>query len=288
MASNAAWHVGLERGLFAQEGVEIIHKPYAIGLQALQAVRDGEADLAIVADTPFMFAVMEGAPIALAVTTYNSRNNLAILARRDHGIVKPADLRAHTIGFVSKTNSHFFLDSFLLVNGLRPSDVALRDLAPHDLVPALLEGRVDAISTWEPLLSKASTALGSTSTVYHAPEIYTFRFNLVGTRQYLDEHVEVVRALIRGLRRANNFLVEHPDAAAAVTEKFIGATLATPLQPGDYQAVLDQAQVVALEEQARWALAQGLVSPQPLPNFLRHLAPEALLLEAAPDVTLVH
>lgn len=288
MPPNAAWFVGLERGLFAQEGVELVHMPFAVGLHALQAVRDGKADLAIVADTPFMFAVMEGAPIAIAVTTYNSRNALAVVARRDRGISQPSDLRGRTIGFVAKTNAHFFLDSFLLVHALGSGDVVLRDMSPTEIVPAFVEGTVDAISTWEPLITSASKAVGSNIVIYHSPEMYTFRFNLVGTRKYLDDHTDVLRAIIRALRKANDLIVEDPRLAAVITEQALGAPLGSPLHPDDYQTVLDQAELVAIEEQARWALANGLVPDQPIPNFLRHIAPAALLAEAPADVTLVH
>lgn len=287
VSANAAWFMGLERGLFAREGVDIAYQPYAVGLHALQAVRDGKADLAIVADTPFMFAVMEGAPIAIAVTTYNSRTALAILARGDRGISQPADLLGRTIGYVYKTNGHFFLDSFLLFNGLGANDVSLRDLSPQQIVPAFTDGTVDAISTWEPLLSSASAAVGSSAVEFHAPELYTFRFNLVGTRHYLDSHRDELRAIIRGLRRANQAVMDDPVAAAAITATMQGTPNAAEIPRGDYQAVLDQALLVALEEQARWAVAKGFFPAHKQPNFLRNIAPEALLAEVPADVSLV-
>ena len=49
-----------------------------------------------------------------------------------------------------------------------------------------------------------------------------------------------------------------------------------------------QAQLITLEEVARWAMARGHAPQQPMPNFLPHLYLEALLAERPERVTVVH
>ncbi|HEX4872582.1 MAG TPA: ABC transporter substrate-binding protein [Nevskiaceae bacterium] len=285
--ANAGWFLGLARGDFRAEGIELIDQPHDTGVQALNAVLAGQADLAIVADTPFMFAVMEGADIVIALTSYNSRTNLAILGRRDRGIAEVADLAGRRIGFVPRTNAQFFLDSFLLVHRLSATTTRVA-LTPASALPALVRGEVDALAAWEPILSRGRAQLSAGFSEFQAPEVYTFRFNLVGRRAYVQQNGTAIRRMIRALHQANLALRSDPAAALAAIRPRLG-TLdpGLVLQPADYQTVLDQALLMALEDQARWALRQGLVPTQSQPDFLAHLAADALLAERPLDVGLV-
>ena len=50
------------------------------------------------ADTPFVFAVMNEAKITALATIQTSKKSEAVVAWRDQGITKPADLKDKNIG----------------------------------------------------------------------------------------------------------------------------------------------------------------------------------------------
>jgi len=288
--SNAGWFVGLEKGYFAQEGVELVNQPHAIGLQAQDAVIRGRADLAMVADTPVMFAVMRGADLSIVATTYSSRDYMALVARGDRGIARVKDLKGKKIGYVPNTSGHFFLYSLLLANGLGSGRAIPTVITPAESVALIGSGAIDALVSWEPTLGEARAAIGPSAVVFHGPELYTTRFSLVGFSSYVRSHPAELKALLKGLKQANDFIHQRPEQARLILAKYLPGeqqSALTALVPGDYQISLDQGQIITLEDQARWALKEDLVPQQPVPNFLRHMDQNALL-EIAPDnLTLV-
>ena len=74
----------------------------------------GRGDLAMVADIPVMFAVMEGTRISVLASISESFRENAIVARKDRGIQSPGDLRGKKIAVPAGTTSDYFLDVFLI------------------------------------------------------------------------------------------------------------------------------------------------------------------------------
>src|SRR5689334_15269874 len=84
-------HLALAKGFFAQEGLQVRPQLHEFGKQALASVLAGKADLATVAETPFTLAVLNGEQVAAVASIFTSSNDNAIVGRRDHGILSPAD-----------------------------------------------------------------------------------------------------------------------------------------------------------------------------------------------------
>jgi ABC-type nitrate/sulfonate/bicarbonate transport system substrate-binding protein len=152
-APNAALvHIAFANGYFSEEGLDATPQLHVFGKLALDAVMDGKADLATVAETPFVFAVMNGRKITTFAVIETSNRNEAIIARQDRGIAKPSDLLGKKIGFTLGTTSDFFAYSFLLFHGIDEKQVRRIGMDPDEMAEALGTGKVDAVSTWNPYL----------------------------------------------------------------------------------------------------------------------------------------
>jgi ABC-type nitrate/sulfonate/bicarbonate transport system substrate-binding protein len=273
-----AMFVAEERALFARQAVRVDLQRFLLGKQALQAVIDGHADLALVADTPFMHAVLRGQQVAALATVFESRRTMALLARRDAGISGLATLKGKTVGTVTGTNAEFFLDTLFDVNDVARSEVEVEDLIPGQLVNALLEGKVDAVTVWHPDLARAELALGSRGLTLYGEDIFVYRFLLVGQKTYIAQHQDALRRVLAALKDSNDFINAEPAQARAMLSQAIGlppAQLASTLTPSDYRLVLDQSLLIALSAQARWALANSGQKQAP-PDYLDFIRPEPL------------
>ena len=93
------------RGFFREEGLDVTLQLHSSGKAALRSLIDGKADLATAADTPIMFALMQGAQLSLITTIETSTKNAAIIARRDRGIGCAADLKGRSSGPTATTSS---------------------------------------------------------------------------------------------------------------------------------------------------------------------------------------
>jgi ABC-type nitrate/sulfonate/bicarbonate transport system substrate-binding protein len=101
-------------GFLRKEGLDATIKEYASGRLALQGMLKGEAEFATVADSPIIVSRFERDDFMLLATIASSDNEPKIVARRDRGIARPADLAGKRIGTQKGSAVHFFLHHFLL------------------------------------------------------------------------------------------------------------------------------------------------------------------------------
>lgn len=263
--------VARERAYFQRHHLVATINEHALGKQALKSVLDGKADLALVADVPFMYARARGEPVAAVATVFSSRYTMALLGRRDRGIASFADAAGKTLGTVKGTNSEYFLDKALAYHGIPNTAATIVDLQPEQFDDALATGRVDALTAWNPLLYRLQKAQGSNAVVMLEPDIFVYRFLLVGTRRFLDAHPERVRRTVAALADAVSFIEQQPAQGQALIAKAIGLQpqqLAATYRSADYLLSLDQALLLSLEDQTRWAMRRGLIPVTVVPNYL--------------------
>ena len=269
--SAGALFVATERDFFAKHGLSVTTSTFVLGRDALQAVLLGKADLAVLADTPFMFAVMKGEKIATIATIFGSRKAIAVLGRKDRHITRAEDLGGKTIGTMFGTNTQYFLDAMLLAHGVPRSSVTVVDIAPESLEGALRDGRVDAITSFN---SKLASAVGEHATTIYGEDLFVYRFMVVGKQTYIDSHPTEVRQLLAAIEEGNRFIHDQPALAKAAIGKAIGhspALMARDFEPNDFQITLDQSMLLSLGDQSRWAIRQRLVPDRPVPNYLDYV-----------------
>lgn len=273
-------HIAFAKGYFKEEGLDAVPQPHAFGKLALQAVIDGKADLATVADTPIMFAVMDGRKITTLATTQTANRNEAIVARADRGIAKPSDLKRKTIGVTLGTTSDFFTEVFLITHGIDRKQVNIINLKPDEMAAALSTGKADAVSTWNPVLIQLQKDMGNKALTFYGETLYTEHFCLVAGQDFVREHPETVRKVLRALIRAEAFAKNDPGESRRLVAEFIKADKTTLDEIWDafaFRVTLDQALIVDLEEQTRWAMKYRLTTHRDMPNYLDFIYVDGLL-----------
>ena len=262
-----------QKGLLAREGDRTTLLPFDSGKAAQAAMLAGGAELALVAETPLAEAILAGSKLKILAMVRQSNSDVALVARKDRGIQAPADLRGKTIGFTKGTSGHFYLDSFCLVNRIDLGGLRLVDLSPPELRKALMDGRVDAVSTWNPHVAFLTEALGSSATVFQDGLIYTEMFCLVARPEFIREHPDQVQTLLEGLCSALDFITENPAEARGLVAAFTQVAPSLMEKPFASQHLgvwLNQALVMSLENECRWFLASGAVPPRELPDVLSY------------------
>lgn len=263
--------IALVQGYYLQEGLEPIPQFHAYGKKALDAVLDGKADFATVGETPTMFAIMKGGEISILATIQASGKNTAIFARKDKGILSPGDLKGRRIAVTPGTIGEFFMDTFLAVHGVSKKDLRVVNLDPKALQAALANGDVDAASTWDPFITQMQRNLGDKGITFYDADIYTQSFNVVATRDFVGRNPGTVQKMLRALIKAEDFVRQNPSEAQKVIADFnkIELTLVREIWPGNsFTVTLDQSLLLALEDESRWAINNGLVREANIPNYL--------------------
>jgi ABC-type nitrate/sulfonate/bicarbonate transport system substrate-binding protein len=271
LLNAAPMFVANTQGLFKKAGVDIISQPFAIGLGALKSMLDGKADLALVADTPVMFATLVGADVVILSGISTLPRSMTIVARVDRGIQREQDLVGKSVAITPGTSVPYFLDSVLQTKRISLNAVKRVQLNTDEVISAIQKGEVDAAVVFQPYLAKLQADMGDKIKTFYAEKLFSMRFVLVGKAGYVDNHPQEVQRVLRALLAADASISADPVAARHIVGaalKVDDAMMAKMFDPQDFDVSLKQAQLLALEDQTRWAIAQGLAKPGPVPNYL--------------------
>lgn len=259
------------QGWFKKSGIEVLDQPFLLGKDALNSMLEGKADLAVVADTPFMFALLNGKDVAILARISETRRSLVVVAQSDRGINRVADLKNKTVGLTKGTNFTYFLESLLSVNAVPAGSVTQADMSVKEGIQAFKEKRVDAIVLFQPLAAQLEADMGKKLNMFYGEEVYAFRFLLVGKPAYIDSHPQEIQRVLRALGEANKSIRNNPVVARQQVGKVVlvsDAIMSQLFDPQDFVLELDQAMLLALDDQTRWAMKRGLVPTGPVPNYL--------------------
>lgn len=272
-------HVALAKGYFTEEGLQAQPQMHTFGKAALQSLLDHKADFAIVAETPIMFNVLKGESFFVIANIEASNKNNAIVARRDAGISAVTDLKGKRIAFTPGTTSDFFLDSMLTTQGMTREGVHAVALKPEEMREALLGGKVDAVCTWNYLLTQLKRELGANGLILMDQQIYTETFNLVASKERVQGDPDAIKRFLRAMIQAEAFVARHPEQAQAImaSATHTDATLVREVWDAfNYVVRLDQTLLITLEDETRWAMKRGLTDQKTMPDFRKVIHMDSL------------
>lgn len=289
-AGAAPAFVAVAQGHFEREGLAVTVQRHLSGKEALDAVLQGKADVATVADLPIALAAAKGQPLSI-LATLSTQNDQAVVGRTDLGVWTPDTLRGKRIGVTAGTSADFALDVLLVRQRLSRADVRVVDRKPRDLPDALAAGEVDAIATWEPYVADARRRVGDRAAVFSSGGIYESTFNLASSRRFALQRGETVRRLLAGLLRAEQLLARDPAACESIVAQALDKSpeeVRPLLARSRFSLALEQHLLVVLEDQGRWAMKNELVQAARPPNFLDAVYLDGLAAVKPRAVTIIH
>lgn len=245
-----------EQAYFEQEGLAPVYTTYPSGKRALnQGLFADQTDITSASDLPAVETLREGRDLVILSALQSARSINSIVARKDGGIARIADLTGKRVGTQQLSAVHFFLDRTLQAHGIEPARVVHAYYPAEQLVEALAERKIDALSMREPYVSQALARLGANGVAFEAPWVYPQFEVLVARRGYAQTHGEEMKRVLRALLRAERFLVAQPREAAAILARSM--TLPPPaaeriLAQTLNRVSLSQALLPMLETQLRW------------------------------------
>jgi len=220
--------IAVERGFFEKEGLDVtIARPYSTGVDALNALQAGEADL-IQVGVPMIGAVLRGMDL-VAVGNYTgnatkagSDGTLALIAGAGSGITKDLkSLKGKKIAASFGTINHLYALAMLEKAGLTPQDVTLVNTPPPDMTVALLAKGIDAFSCWDPVPIVALKDVPGAYEVARGGELIAAIGYNVGTRGWVEKNGATVEKFLAGVAAADQWMRANPKQAAQVATRWI-------------------------------------------------------------------
>lgn len=221
--------IALERGFFEKNGLEVtVARPYATGVDALNALQAGESDIVQVG-VPMIGAVLRGMDLVAlgnysgSATKLGSDATMALVAREGSGIEKGnlATLKGKKIAASFGTINHLYALALIEKAGLTPADVTLVNTPPPDMTVALLSKGIDAFSAWDPWPIVAGKDVPGAYTVIRGGDVISYLGFNVATRGWVEKNGATIEKFLAAVSEADKWMRANPKAAAQVATRWI-------------------------------------------------------------------
>jgi sulfonate transport system substrate-binding protein len=221
--------IALERGFFEKYGLDVtIARPYATGVDALNALQAGESEIVQVG-VPMIGAVLRGMDLVAlgnysgSATRMGSDATMALIARQDSGIVKGdlASLKGKRIAASFGTINHLYILALLEKGGLTPNDVSLVNTPPPDMTVALLAKGIDAFSAWDPWPIVAVKDVPGAIEVIRGGDVIAYLGYNVAVRSWVEKNGPTIEKFLAAVSEADQWMRANPQQAAQVATRWI-------------------------------------------------------------------
>jgi NitT/TauT family transport system substrate-binding protein len=288
---NALFYIAQAQNFFAFNGLQVILKEnYDSGATATAGMLNGEADIA--SATEFLIArqILNKKDL-IGFGTIARYENTFIFWRTDSGIKTIGDLKGKKIGVPLQTIAEFYLGRTLDLNGMNIQQVTLVDVKAAESEKALVNEEVDAVVTWEPWVSQINQNMGQEVIVRALQSNQYAYWNLVSTTDWTNTHSSTIARLLKSLIQAEGYIASHPNEAKAIVQKRMNldeAYMKTVWPRYQISLSLDQSLIVAMEDEARWMIANNLTTEKQVPNFLDYIYVNGLEAVKPDAVNIIH
>ena len=229
-AEGAPFFAAMERGLFSKAGLDVKVDVMPSGVEIVNALSSGTADVGLFGTFPFLTAVSRGVPLVLIGHTWNSAVKnpqsevLSIIAREGSGV--PAGdltkLKGKKIGVTRGAGGEPYIVGLLKQSGLSADDVTLVNTAPANMATALANKDVDVITAWEPWPSAALTKVkGSYKVIYGGCQSCYDAGTIVTTKAAIAEKPKQLEQFILGYAQGGAWTRANREEAAKISTRWI-------------------------------------------------------------------
>jgi NitT/TauT family transport system substrate-binding protein len=220
-ANGMPYAVAMEKGFFQQEGADVSGiLSSAGGGTTVRNLMTGHLSFGEIDLAGTVAAIQQGADLKIISEDVLTVAEFVWAVKPDSPIKTLQDLKGKKIGYTNPRSTSQALDILLLEQaGLKPDDAELVKTGGFgEAAVALNTGLIDASALADPVWSKNKTQFRILVTASDAlPPLC----NVIGvtTGEAAASKGDFIRAILRGRRKAVEFMSAHPDEAAAIVAK---------------------------------------------------------------------
>lgn len=236
--------------------------PFNAGPSAIEGIFAGSVDLTYVGPNPALNGYIRSEGEEIRIIAGAAEGGAALVVAGNSGIRKPADFRGKRVGTPQLGNTQdVAARAWLRAQGFRVTltggDVSVLPAANPDLLQLFTQGRIDAVWTVEPWVSRLEQEAGAEVFLEQNDAITTV---LVASARFLSRHPAVAERFRRAHVELTAWINSHPGEAMELTRAGLTAEIRREVAPAliasawkrlRFTSEVDPARFAALVDDAR-------------------------------------
>ncbi|MCG8551538.1 MAG: ABC transporter substrate-binding protein [Desulfobacterales bacterium] len=283
--------IAQEKGFFKEQGINTTTISMAGDKQIFQAYMQGKAHVAALTSLCIVRSNFGTSDHVIIGTLCYTDNQLKLLARKSAGINRVADLKGKKIAVPQASFAHFYLEKFLLFNGLTLNDVEEVFVGKRKIPGIIERGLAHATMQHGVPITETKKILGKDYVIFQNSVIHRKTIQILVPRAWLAQHREQAKGLLRAIIKAENFIKTHTEESIEIlakAKKYDVKDMAhTVRHEMNYYLSLKQSMFTELEGIEQWAFDNNMVERKTPRNYLE-MVDYSLLEEIDPKrVTII-
>ena len=157
VGDHAAYWVALEKGYYAQRGLDVTLENSKGSGDSIAKVDTGRADAGLADAVPVISSISRGARVKMVGMVFD-KTPMTIFSHADKPLLKPKDLEGKSIGAPAGDSQRLAFPVFAKINNVDASKVTWVNIEPTAKYVSVAEKRMDGVAdytTGQPFLDKA-------------------------------------------------------------------------------------------------------------------------------------
>lgn len=265
VVDDAGLYIAIKEGYFKQVGLTVSPVPVTVSTSAIPDMVRGTVDIIGGANYVSFFQAQASGTVSLKIladATHCKSDTFNVLALPKSGITSPKDLAGKTVA-VNVTNNvqTLTLNDVLKADGVNPSAVHYKSIPFPNMIAALKDHQVDAISVVEPFVTAAEEELGAVNVVSQCTGP-TANFPMSGyfsTAAWAQKNPNTAKAFQKAIDKAQALADSDPQLVRQVLPTYtkISSKAADVLNLNTYPTSVSTS---AMQDVATLMRTQGMLS----------------------------
>jgi NitT/TauT family transport system substrate-binding protein len=233
-SEHAPFFLGLERGYFAQEGIDLQIQEGRGSVPTVQAVAAGTADFGYADVASVIKAASQGAPV-ITTGVLLQKSPMALIGLTERNIHSPADMRGKTVAITPGDSLSLVWPLLLKKMGLNENELTIVSGDPQTKLNAVINGRADLMLGYlmdQNLRIEKATGKPVTALAFSDFGVNLISSCIVVSRDTLAKNPDLARRFMKAATHAVQATQSEPEAA-------VDALLKAYPKAGERQLLID-------------------------------------------------